>query len=358
MHGGNVFEIAKKFNIKLNKIIDFSANINPLGIHPVIKRRIKKNIDAIVYYPDNSYFELKQTFSKFYNLNQKNILPGNGSVELIYLLSIAMKFRKALIIEPNFSEYQRALESTKCKIEKIIGKETNNFKVPVIEVMKKKNNAEIILLSNPNNPSGYFYEKDELIELLNFCKKRRCYLFIDEVFLDFVKKHENISLKNLIPTNEFLIILKSVTKFYSIPGLRLGLILADNKIIEKIKKIQIPWSINNFSAFFPGKILFDKNFISKTKDLINKEKFFLKKELLNIQQIKVFQSFSNYLLLKILTENSVEELQEFLIKKSILIRNCSNYTGLNNKFFRIAVKKRSDNRKLIKLLKIFFTEKW
>ena len=296
MHGGNVFEAAKKFNIKLNNIIDFSANINPLGIHPVIKRAIKKNIDSIGYYPDNSYLELKQTFSKFYNLNEKNILPGNGSVELIYLLSMAMNFKKALIIEPNFSEYQRALENTKCNIEKIIGKEKDNFKVSVEEVMKKEINAEIIILSNPNNPAGYVYEKDELIELLNFCKKRRCFLFIDEVFLDFVKNQENISLKKLIPNNKFLIILKSATKFYSIPGLRLGVILADNKIIEKIKKIQTPWSINNFSALFPRKILFNKNFIFKTNDLINQEKFFKKRIIKNTADQSVSKFFKLFII--------------------------------------------------------------
>ncbi len=356
IHGGNIREASEKYNLPEKKIIDFSSNINPLGIHQLIKKTIKSNINLMSSYPDPEYKKLLDSLSDFYNINQKNILSGNGSSELIYLLASSLQLKKAIIIQPNFSEYELSLNKVNCKILNLIGNKTNNFKIDIEQIVKKIKNIDIIYLSNPNNPSGYIYTKKELEELLKECIKNKCFLFIDEAFLDFSANHDSLTLSSNVEKNKYLIILKTLTKFYSIPGLRLGLITGDEKIIEKLKYNQYPWSINCYSQLIGQNILHDKKFINKTIEYLNKEKTLLYKELSKIKDIKIFPSYANYILCEIISNKKIIDLEKRLAKNKIIIRNCSNYIGLNDKYFRIAVRTKKENKIIINCFKDFFNK--
>lgn len=355
-HGGNLRAASENFNLQENKIIDFSSNINPLGYHPLIKKAIISNFKSIMSYPDPDYKKLLESISSFYNIDQKNLILGNGSTELIYLLSFSLKPRKAIIIQPDFSEYELSLNKIDCKILNLVGKNKDNFKVDVHQIIKKlkDKSIDILYLSNPNNPSGYIYTKEELEELLLVCKKYKKYIFIDEAFLDFLPDYNDITLSGYIRKNKYLIILKTLTKFYAIPGLRLGLMAADVSIIEKLKFMQTPWSINCFSQMIGDIILNDRNYITKTIDFIKEEKYFLIIGLSKISGIKVFLSYTNYILCEITNGKKLVSLENYLSKKNIIIRNCSNYIGLDDRYFRVAVKKRKQNKLLLKCLKEFF----
>lgn len=355
-HGGNLRAASENFNIQQNKIIDFSSNINPLGYHPLIKKAIISNIKTIMSYPDPDYKKLLESISSFYNIDKKNLILGNGSTELIYLLSYTLKPVKAVIIQPSYIEYELSLNKINSKILNLVGKNKDNFKVGIHHIINKlkDKNINIIYLSNPNNPSGYIYTKEELEELLSACKKYKKYLFIDEAFLDFLPDYNDITLSSYIEKNKHLIILKTLTKFYAIPGLRLGLIAASKSIIEKLKFMQPPWSINCFSQLIGDLILNDRTYIEKTISYIKEEKYHLIIELSKIKGIKVFLSYTNYILCEITNSKKLVSLENYLSKKNIIIRNCSNYIGLNDKYFRVAVKTRKENKLLLKCLKEFF----
>lgn len=180
-HGGNIRLYAEKYGLSEKNIIDFSSNINPLGMHPSIKKIIKRNLSSLVSYPDPYYKKLIKSISEEYNINEDFILPGNGSTELIYLLPHVLNLKKALIVEPNFSEYEKALKNNDVEVSYLIGEESENFKNDVEKIISNTGKADIVCISNPNNPSGYLYSREELSELAFFCKKQRVYLFIDEV---------------------------------------------------------------------------------------------------------------------------------------------------------------------------------
>ena len=356
IHGGNIREASEILGLKEKEIIDFSSNINPLGIHKSIKNKIIANIDLIASYPDPHNKKLLKSLSDFYTIEQKNILPGNGSSELIYLLTYLLSPKKAMIIQPNFLEYQLALNNINCKILNIIGEDKNNFKIEIENILKKIKNINILFLSNPNNPSGYIYTKEELKELLKVCTRSKCFLFIDEAFLDFLPDYNNITMSNEIKKNKYLIILKTLTKFYSIPGLRLGLIAGNEELLKRLKNFQYPWAINCFSQLIGNDILQDKKYINNTIEYIVNEKKIILNELSGLKDLKIFPSHANYFLCKITGKKTITSLENKLTENKIIIRNCSNYTGLNNKYFRIAVKTEKNNKLMIKCLKNFFNK--
>jgi len=353
IHGGNLQRIGDKYKIDKNKIIDFSSNINPLGMNSTIKKTVKESLKIIKSYPDPNNTVLTKALSDYYGIDKKNILPGNGSSQLIYLLPKILKIKKALIIRPNFAEYELSLNTLNIKIKDINNDNNGTFKTPVESIRKHIKDADILYLSNPNNPAGYIYNKDELLFLAKECENENTYLFIDEAFIDFVINREELKMINQLNKFKNLIILNSFTKTLAIPGLRLGMLSADEEIIENLKKIMPPWSINSIAQNIGAKIESYKDFINKSAIYINKEKDYLYNNLNLIKNISFYESYANYILCR-LNKRSLQELENHLGKNRIAIRNCSNYKGLDNKHFRIAVKRRRENSKLIKYLKDFF----
>ncbi len=344
-HGG-------KYYFKSQILYDFSVNINPLGYPKGLKKRVFENFEIINEYPPAYAENFLKNFSNLNSVPVSNIIAGNGSIQLIYAIPNALKIKNAIIIVPNFSEYEKALKINNSNILYFFLKEEENFCLNLNEFLSflnKNRNYDAVFICNPSNPCGTIIKNEELQEIVKFLKKKDKLLVLDEAFIDFTDE------KSLI-TYDFqnLIILQSFTKNFAIPGLRLGICKADKKIISKIKKLIPPWSINNFSIVVGNFLIQKKDFLKKTKKFVKKERLFLSEKLQKILDLKVFNSYANYLLVKILNNSTVFELQEFLLKNKILIRNCANFTGLNEKFFRIAIKKRDENLILIKYLEKFF----
>ncbi len=347
-HGGD-FTFFKK-----DILFDFSVNINPLGFPSGLKEYLFENFREIEKYPEPYAESLIKKLSLFYNCPESNILCGNGSAQFIYILPPALNIKKALIVVPNFSEYEKSIKAFGGGFIYFYLKEKNSFNLEIsslLDFLKKKlnKNYDAIFICNPSNPCGTFTPTDKLKEIVKFSQKFNKLLIIDEAFIDFTddKGMINIKAKNLI-------ILRSFTKNFGIPGLRLGICKTSSVISKKIKKFLSPWSVNSLSIY-AGKFLIEKkDFLKKSKKFVNTEKTFFYNETNYINSLKYFKSDANYILFKILNESNAFELQKFLLNKGILIRNCANYRGLNNKFFRIGIKKHSENEILVKELKNFF----
>ena len=346
IHGGDIYSFNKN-------IIDFSANINPLGMPLSVKKAIIDNIENYKAYPDPLCRSLRKALAKKEKTSMENILCGNGAADIIFKIALGIKPKKALILSPTFSEYEEALKLVNCKINYYKLKEENNFFIKDNILNYLNEEIDIIFLCNPNNPTGILLEKEKVLKILKRCKEKNIIMVIDECFMDFIYDEENYSISSYINNFKNLIILKAFTKIYAMAGIRLGYMLSSNEeIINKISSIGQPWSVSSVAAFSGEAALKEEEFVNKTKLYIKENREFLKKELENLG-FKVFNSKANYIFFK----SNILNLKEYLKEKGVLIRSCNNYIALNKDYYRIAVKSKEDNKILIKCLKELIKEK-
>ncbi len=346
IHGGNIWSYRKK-------VIDFSANINPLGLSPRVKKAILKNIGTLIHYPDPELKDFKNIISAFHNINQSNILVGNGSIELIHLIPRALKARNVLIVGPTFSEYEFAARSSGARPLFVLASEQDDFKIDTRRIKKFIPRADLIFLCNPNNPTGYLIPKSDILNLFDLCKGYNAVLATDEAFMDFVQNDEKITLVTDAVKHNRLLVIRSLTKFFALAGLRLGYLVGQRSIIEHIFKFQYPWNVNSLAQVAAKEVFKDRDYIKLSKSFILKERSFLFENLRKIKGLKVYPSSANFIFCKLEScklKDSVG-LKKKLLKDSIVIRSCPNFRGLDNRFFRIAVRTRSENKRLIFCLK-------
>lgn len=350
LHGGNVWTERQKSN---GKIIDFSSNINPLGITSKIKNAIVENINEITYYPEPDSMNLIYSLANYHNLDPENISVGNGSIELIYLIPNILKPKKTLIITPSFSEYEYASRINNSKIIYFAANEEKEFEIEFDGLKKLIPEADLIFINNPNNPTGTYLDTEMILQISKLCREHKTGLVLDEAFIDFVENHDCQPIFKEALKNKYLLILRSLTKFFALPGLRIGYAIGGHELIEKIKKNQYPWNINLFAQIAASEIISDKKYIEESKKYILRERKYLLNNLRGLKGLKVYPAAANFILCKL--ENTAiknaDMLDAKLIKKGIMIRNCANFRGLSERFFRVAVKRRTENQRLIRELR-------
>jgi len=345
-HGGDIYTMAKILGIKTNSIIDLSTSINPLPLPSKYKQALLKNFPQINKYPDPFCRSFKETLQELYSIPEANVLCGNGSTELIYLFVKALAPKKALILEPTFNEYERACKVYNVYVYKIFSLD----KELLLEKMHKtlsKSKIDLVFVCHPNNPTGWLYKKEDLLNIIT--KFPATTFIVDEAFIDFCEKDSLIT-EALSHNN--IILLRSLTKFYGLTGLRFGYAVSSKEIIERAEKFLPPWNVNVFSQILASLILKDEDFKRKTLNFFIKEKEYFEHKLKRLSKkysIDYFPSHANFYLLKL----PKDDFFDFCFKEGILIRDCSNFYGLSKHYVRVSVKFRKWN-------KIFFNvlEKW
>lgn len=352
-HGGNAEALLKLFGAWPKNILDFSQNINPLGIPPGLKRNILKNFNEIMNYPQPDSFRVRKLLASSFDLTADNIAVGNGSIELIYLLPKALGMKKVLICGPAFSEYEKASKLNNAKVWFYFLKKENGFDFNPEDFKAAVQGADAVFLCNPNNPTAVLLNHRTLKQVVNICAKNKIFLIIDEAFMDFVEKKEQSSLIKEAARNNFIIVIKSMTKLFAIAGLRLGYVVATRQNIKKITAFQYPWNVNVFAQLAAKVIIKDKAFMKKTREFMRKENAFLAKKLNRMKNLKVYPSKTDFILCRLMHKkiSTAFKFQKYLSKEGIVIRNCANFQGLGSDFFRVAIKKRNDNLRLLKSLK-------
>jgi threonine-phosphate decarboxylase len=348
-HGGNHREVARRYGLSPNEILDFSANINPWTDSLGIEKIVTSNLKEIYHYPDPQCTQLIKQISQYLAVDRENILAGNGSTELIYLAARALLPRRALIFAPTFFEYERAIKACGGEPKFLFLKESQGFSINIQKIIERIEDVEAVFICNPNNPTGTFFPKDELLELVKITKERKTTLILDESYLDF--KHSGESLVREAQGTRHLLVLRSFTKFFGMAGLRLGYGVGGRHLIETMAHFKEPWTVNCLAQAAGAYLLRAQQKIKEIREAVNKETEFLFSELSRITGLKLYPAEANFIFVKIETELSSTKLQEDLAKKGILIRDCSNFVGLNNKFFRVAVRKREENLRLIESLR-------
>ena len=347
-HGGNVEEVARRLKIFPKDFLDFSANINPLGLSKKVKKAIAENILKIEKYPDITYHDLKKSIESFEGITYENILLGNGAAEVIFNVVRGLKPKKALVMAPTFSEYEEALKSVDCSIEHFYLKEGDNFSITRDILEKIDNSLDILFICNPNNPTGVLTTSKDIEKILIKAKKTNTVVAIDESFLDFRRDKDLYECKELLDVFKNLVIVKSATKFFAFPGIRIGYGFTSNDDLKKkIENVSISWSVNTLAkeALISG--FLDKEYIQESLGFVEKERDYLYNALLKVKGLNVFKPSVNFIMIKACDKTLYEKLLEY----KIIIRRCNNYYGLSDNFYRVAVRTREENEKLIDALK-------
>ncbi len=345
LHGGNA-----AFEHNGEKILDLSANINPLGFPKEIEKAIKNEIHFCDRYSDNYSTELRNKIALYENIDSKWIFCGNGASDIIFRLPIALRSKSVLVTAPTFSDYERSSKSFGSNLAYQYLEESENFVADrkILDIVKKYN-SDLIFICNPNNPTGVMTERSIIEELLIYGKKNNANIVVDECFMDFAENSEIYTAKKLLPLYDNLIILKAFTKIFALPGIRLGYALCGNQAtIEKLYAHGPDWAVSNIAQAAGIAALENaEEYIKNTIEYVSAERQKMQNALTEMK-FKLFDSRANY----IFFHNPHDfDLYKELNKKGIRIRSCDNYRGLSSGFYRTAVSKSADNEKLISALK-------
>ncbi len=328
------------------QIIDFSSNVSPIGAPPSIKKTLKKNIDSIQNYPDFNSSSVISSLEKYTRLEKSNLLVGNGAIEILYNFSFAFlsKKTKVLIPIPTFQEYETVAKLGECKISYF---KTMNLSENLDDFILKIPKNGCVFICNPNNPTGNLLSKNQLLKIIKKAKKLSTFVFVDECFIEMVPE-SNESVISYVKKYDNLFILRSLTKSFALPGIRIGYAAASNKTIKILQKIKIPWSVNSLAQDAANTALTNKSHLLKSNLVIKKELNYLTNKINRLNGFDCNNSSTNFILIK--TKKNSTQLQKFLLKQKILVRDCKNFRGLTNHHIRIAVKSHHDNLKLVKEL--------
>jgi threonine-phosphate decarboxylase len=345
LHGGNVYSEALALGLEAHEVLDFSASINPLGMPTLARRAIRDGLDSVLHYPDTDSRELKETIASRFEVPVKSIVVGNGSTELIYLLPRALKPKRVLITAPAFSEYERACVLAGAEVAYFKLKESDGF-LPDMgnmdEFSRALRKADMAFICNPGNPSGSALSRGNVFKLVQEAKKNNCVLIVDEAFIEFCPEHSVLG-----ATSSNLVVLRSLTKFYALAGLRVGFACMPSKIMKTVLKYKEPWSLNCLAGRAAQAALEDDSYPDRTLNYIRRERGKLIKGLRGLG-IEAVRSEANYLLFK---TPEARKLLSGLKERGILIRDCSNFRGLGAHHLRIAVRSAKENRALLEAMK-------
>ncbi len=358
-HGSDLEKIERIYGIKKEDIVSFSANVNPLGISDKLRNTLPSHLDVISTYPDREYRALREVIAKYCGTCAENILVGNGSTELITLFIKTVSPKKAVIIGPTYSEYERELSLAGGKSIYYPLCEEDDFVLDEKDLIGSLDGStDMLIMCNPNNPTSSAISSKKMRTVLDACRKLGIFVMIDETYVEFSEHYDSINCVPLVKDYDNLCLLRGVSKFFAAPGLRLGYAICNNPdMMKKMSALKDPWTVSSISDV-AGQLMFtDEDYINATKDLIFSERRRVTKALRAIDGLKVYEPSANFVLCRITKENvDADILFDKAIRNNMMIRNCSTFPFLDNKFFRICFMSRKDNDKLIALIQTVMSD--
>ncbi len=350
-HGGNVYKVAQKQRIPVERIMDFSASINPLGPPAAVLRTIRSALKQIAHYPDPDCWQLRQELTQQIGVDPDMILVGNGSTELIHLLPRALTIKAALIIGPTFEEYARALTNAGSSVQYVHARREERFRPPLNDVLRqfsaKQSKFDAVFLCNPNNPTGQVMSRLALRELAEVVERQQGWLIIDEAFIDYCQEQSVVSLVSEHPR---MMVLRSLTKFYAMPGLRIGYLVGASKVVDRLKDRQPPWSVNSLAQEVSRAVLHDQAYATQSRIFMKSERSRFVRGLRSLSGLRVYSSAANFVLIELPASICAGEMTDRLASGRLLVRDCSTLPGLTTQMIRVAIRTVKENRRLIAAL--------
>ncbi|MBD0316642.1 MAG: threonine-phosphate decarboxylase [Nitrospiraceae bacterium] len=351
-HGGNVYAAARETGRPVHRLVDFSASINPLGPSPRAIRAIASALPQILHYPDPDCLALRGALAKRLGLTPESLMIGNGSSEIIHLLPAALSIRHALIVGPTFSEYARAMAAAGGRISLVNATREDRYRPPLTRVrsmiLTGRPHIDAVFLCNPNSPTGRSLAVELLMELLQAASYQGLWVVIDETFVDYC---EDLSVISQVGRNFRLIILRSFTKFYALPGLRIGYAAGTPEVILRIRKRQPPWSVNSLAQVAALAGLEDRGHARKSLAFMQEERRRLITGLKSLPGVVVFPSAANFLLVELPRNLTAARCIDALRRHGMLVRECLLKDGFNSRTIRMAVRTPAQNQRLLTALR-------
>ena len=339
VHGADINSAAELYGLEADKIIDFSSNINPFIVDSMDKI-VAAGVGSLQKYPDIKYRRLRKNIADYLGVGDSQVIPGNGATEIIYLLMRNLSGRLA-IINPTFSEYRKGAEIAGLSVVDFVMDWKKDFKLDLDEIYRRKDEFDSIFICNPNNPDG---SVREIKKLLEFAEKEGKLLIVDETFIEFADSEKERSLVNMVEKSKNLFIIRAVTKFFGIPGIRLGYGISSNReLLQKMYDEKEPWTINSFADSASDFIFKEEEYIRKSKEYFSKERICMINEINKIDGIKAFNSDANFILVRFENKNVLDVKENLLKRAGLLIRDASNFIGLDSSFARVAIKNHEQN---------------
>lgn len=349
-HGGNIYEIQRQQGIAPASILDFSANINPLGFPAGLTEAITGGLSDLVHYPDPDYVDLKGAIAGVQNLRPEWVYPGNGAIELIYMVMEFLKPRRAHVMAPGFVEYERSLRRFGAEVSWIRLLEADDFKLTA-EALEPAlgHSEEPLVLCTPNNPTGALIAPELLERILERAYRAGQPVILDEAFMEFVAPDRAPGCTQRVLQYPNLFVLRSMTKCYAVPGLRLGyLVTASPGFAQWVQAYRIPWMVNHLAALAGQSALKDSGHLERTRAYVAVQRERLLKGMGALQGLKVYPAEANFICFRLV--GSKLDLKAALLEKGILIRSCANYIGMDNTYYRVAVRRAEENDLLLAAL--------
>lgn len=346
MHGGNVYRQSPP-----GGWLDFSANINPLGLAPAVRQAIASSIGQVVHYPDPEARELKEALASHYHVPREDLVLGNGAAELFYLFFQTLRPASVLLPVPSFSEYERAALAAGTAVEYFpLGPEAGlQLDMQELAAAAAQRGTETVIVGNPNNPTGQLLTAADIEAFLQRTGKMEDppWLLVDESFLDFRSDEEKYRASGLLEEYDRLFIIQSLTKFYAMPGLRLGFGAAREALVRRLELGKDVWNVNLLAQKAGAMALQQADYSRRTRELVAGEREFLFREFAKLKGICPCQRPTvNFLLLR-LEDMTSGAFAASMRQEGILVRDCSNYPGLDDYHVRVAVRSRRENERLL-----------
>jgi len=341
-HGGDIY----RSTLADREILDFSVNINPLGIPESVKKAARAGIEKSCHYPDVQCRALRESLSRCEHVPAEDIIIGNGAAELIYALSLAARPREVLLPAPTFSEYEESLNTIDCTIRYLVLDRNDGFAIHPADLTNSlTDDTDFLFLCNPNNPTGTLMTKKEITEILDDCRTRNIRVLLDECFLDFTDDPNACTVTELLGDYPNLFLLKAFTKKYAMAGFRLGYgLTSDRNLLLAMHQFIQPWNISVIAQEAGLAALSEEEYVTRAREMVGRERSRMTDALRSLG-FRTYESHANYILFE-----GPSDLCEKALADGILLRDCSNYTGLCKGFYRTAVKKPEENERLIKWL--------
>lgn len=368
MHGGNLREAQEKYGRK--DFVDLSANINPFGPPSGVWQRLNDSLSEITHYPDPENKRLTQTLAQRFKLSPELILIGNGAGELIFSLTLALQPKRVLIPVPGFSEYERAAQAVKAEIRYLTLGIEGWDSLPRIDTPEERQqfitlwqkaltDCELVYLNSPHNPTGRLMQPEQFELMLEIATSQNCWVVFDESFYEFLNEERRWTAKTFLKGNPKLLVLYSMTKFFSLPGIRVGALFAQPEVLACVRKFRDPWSVNVLAEEAGLEVLEDNDYSGKVRQEIaeSRDFFYTQFEKAGFNSLILHKTTVNFALIEV-KERTAAEVVEDLGTLGILVRNCNNFRGIEGQYIRVAIKDKESMQRLIEGLQVVFSSKF
>ncbi|MCC6139862.1 MAG: threonine-phosphate decarboxylase [Nitrospira sp.] len=362
VHGGDVHAAARELGRDVSTLIDFSASINPLGPSPNVWRAIAGARHLIPHYPDPECWELRHALADQWRVEPARVAMGNGSIELIHAIPRALKIDHLVLVQPTFSEYAAAMARAGGRVTTLCADRDDQYALPIDRLCqmlerqtKGSRTIDGMLLCNPNSPTGQACEAADILMLARIAQRRGIWLIVDETFADYCSER---SILPLASSWSRVVVLRSLTKFYGLPGLRVGYAVAAPAVVQRLRSALPPWSVNAMGQVAALAALRDMAHAKRSLRFVLKERTRLSNALARLPGCELFPSCANFIFMELPPGWSASKMTEQMRREGLLIRDCASVPGANRRSIRVAVRSREDNDRLVNSFSRALREKW